>query len=77
MDIYLEKDTRIPDIAYEWILELKYLKKQSAAEIEKVKKQGLMQFAGYAASRDLADKPHVKRALIIFVGKDEWIVVES
>jgi hypothetical protein len=77
MDIYLEKDTRIPDIAYEWILELKYLKKQSAAEIEKVKEQGLTQLAGYAKSRDLADKPHVKRALIIFVGKDEWVVVES
>jgi hypothetical protein len=42
----LEKDNRIPDITYEWILELKYLKKQNTTEIEKIKEQGLNQLCG-------------------------------
>ncbi|TMV45791.1 AAA family ATPase [Paenibacillus mesophilus] len=77
MDIYLEKDTRIPGIVYEWIIELKYLKKQNASDIEMVKAEGIKQLAGYAISRDLADKSHVRKALIIFAGKDEWVVVEE
>ncbi|MBD0382627.1 ATP-binding protein [Paenibacillus sedimenti] len=77
MDIYLEKDTRVPGIVYDWIIELKYLKKQNVSDIEKVKVEGLKQLAGYAISRDLVDKSHVRRALIIFIGKDEWVVVEE
>lgn len=77
IDIYLEKDLRIQGIQYEWILELKYVKKSDSALLAKVTEDGLMQLANYAASRELAGKPGVKQALIIFIGKDEHVVIES
>ncbi|MCK4260401.1 MAG: AAA family ATPase [Halanaerobiales bacterium] len=75
IDIFLEKDIRFPDVKYEWIWELKYLKKSETNQLERVKKEGLTQLDQYAKSRHFKDKENLKKALIIFIGKDEYEII--
>ncbi|WP_230867354.1 PD-(D/E)XK nuclease domain-containing protein [Iocasia frigidifontis] len=75
LDIFLERDIRMPDVKYEWIIELKYLKKNQRDEIEKVKEKGLTQLQRYADSRKFKDKKDVKKVLLVFIGKDEFKIL--
>ncbi|AZO93467.1 AAA family ATPase [Halocella sp. SP3-1] len=75
IDIYLERDIRMPDVKYEWIIELKYLKKSERDKLAEVKREGLKQLERYAASRKFEDKDNIKQALIIFIGKDEYELI--
>jgi hypothetical protein len=77
IDIYLEKDIRMPEIKFEWLLELKYLKKSDRHQLERVKEEGLKQLKRYAASRNFQGKQDLKQALLIFIGKDEYVIEES
>jgi hypothetical protein len=83
MDIYLERDMRTPDVKYEWILELKYIKKSEsqrpdfAQYIEKIKAEGQEQLGRYKTSRRLENKKDLKQALLIFIGKDKYEIVEK
>ena len=77
IDIYLEKDPRIPDVKYEWLLELKYLKKSEEKQIETAKIEGLKQLRRYAKSSEFAGKKNLKKALIIFSGKSDYVIVED
>jgi hypothetical protein len=76
IDVYPEKDIRMSDIRYEWLLELKYLKKSDRKLIDKVKREGLLQLNRYAESRGIAGREDVKQALVVFIGKDEYVIVE-
>lgn len=76
MDIYLERDARMPDIKYEWLLELKYVRKSDRNKLEQIKADGLRQLNKYAGSGNFTGKKDLKQALLIFIGKDEYIVVE-
>jgi hypothetical protein len=73
LDIYLEKDFRVPDVRYEWLIELKYVKESDRRQLEDVKREGLKQLERYASSRNLMGNPSVRRILLLFVGKDEII----
>jgi hypothetical protein len=74
MDIYLERDNRFPSVVYEWIWELKYIKKERS--IEAVKAEGLEQLKRYAESPRFRGKENLKKALLIFRGKDECFVYD-
>ncbi|MGV8147070.1 MAG: AAA family ATPase [Alkaliphilus sp.] len=74
-DIFLEKDPRIPDIKYEWIIELKYLKKSEIKQIEEAKTEGLKQLRRYAMSSEFEGKKNLKKALVIFSGKSDYEIV--
>jgi hypothetical protein len=76
LDLYLERDIRTPDVKYEWLLELKYLKKADQKKLEQVKKQGLRQLKDYAASKHFTSKKDLKKALIIFSGKNQYSLTE-
>ncbi|EIW00658.1 ATP-binding protein [Thermoanaerobacter siderophilus] len=76
IDIYLERDIRIPDIKYEWLIELKYVKKSEKDKIDKIKEEGIKQLKRYRESKGLKERKDVKQALIIFIGKDEYQVIE-
>nr|WP_330165264.1 PD-(D/E)XK nuclease domain-containing protein [Iocasia fonsfrigidae] len=75
IDIYLERDIRMPDVKYEWIIELKYLKKNEQDKLAEVKRGGLKQLARYAASHKFKNKDNIKQALLIFIGKDEYELI--
>jgi len=76
IDIYLERDIRMPDVKYEWLIELKYLKKSEKGKVDKIKEEGIKQLKRYIESRGLKDRKDVKQALVIFIGKDEYQVIE-
>ena len=75
IDIYLERDLRFPKVEYGWIWELKYIKKEHS--LEEVKTGGLEQLHRYAESPRFQGKKNLKKALIIFRGKDECFVYEQ
>ena len=74
-EIIVKKDIRMPEVNYEWIIELKYLKKSERNRLEEVKREGLKQLKGYVDSREFKDRENIKHALIVFIGKDEYEVV--
>ncbi|MFV9567094.1 AAA family ATPase [Thermoanaerobacter mathranii] len=76
IDIYLERDIRIPDIKCEWLIELKYVKKSEKDKVDKIKEEGIKQLKKYRESIGLKERKDVKQALIIFIGKDEYQVIE-
>ena len=76
IDIYLEKDLRMPDVEYEWIIELKYLKKSDRDKLDEVKAEGLKQLEDYARSKSFEDREKVKKVLLVFVGKEEYHLIE-
>ncbi|MGH2332322.1 AAA family ATPase [Thermoanaerobacter mathranii] len=76
IDIYLERDIRIPDIKCEWLIELKYVKKNEKDKVDKIKEEGIKQLKKYRESRGLKEREDVKQALLIFIGKDEYQVIE-
>ena len=77
IDIYLEKDPRIPDIKYEWLIELKYLKESERNNLEQAKQKGLQQLQKYATSKNLTSKQDLKKALVIFIGKKDYVLVNE
>jgi len=76
IDIYLEKDIRMPDVKYEWLLELKYVKKSERDKLMQVKEEGLRQLKRYSESRNFDDKKDIKKALVVFIGKDQYVIAE-
>lgn len=76
IDIYLEKDIRAPQVKYEWLLELKYLKKSEQERLLQIKEEGLKQLQRYAQCARFRDKVDLKQALVIFIGKNEYVMVE-
>ncbi|QSZ27755.1 AAA family ATPase [Aceticella autotrophica] len=75
IDIYLEKDIRMPDVKYEWLIELKYIKKSDEKNIDAVIKEGEEQLKKYAESQQYKGKQNIKKALIIFIGKGEYRII--
>ncbi|MCM8901595.1 PD-(D/E)XK nuclease domain-containing protein [Caldicoprobacter algeriensis] len=76
IDIYLERDARIPDVKYEWLIELKYIKKGERNSIDRIIEEGLKQLKRYGESKGLQGRKDLKQALLIFIGKDEYRVIE-
>ena len=77
IDLYLEKDVRTPETEYEWLLELKYLKKSEKKQIKEAEIEGLKQLRKYANSSEFKGKMNLRKALIIFSGKSDYLIVED
>ncbi|MDR1290020.1 MAG: PD-(D/E)XK nuclease domain-containing protein, partial [Planctomycetaceae bacterium] len=72
-DIFLQQNPNFPQTKYEWILELKYCKTDaSEEEIAQKKSEGLGQLKQYTNSSRLKDRPNLRSALIIFIGKNNY-----
>ncbi|MCK4257652.1 MAG: hypothetical protein KAX49_01665 [Halanaerobiales bacterium] len=54
---------------------MKYLKKSKVGLLKQVKVEGLAQLKRYTASERFRGKKILKSALIIFIGKDEYMVI--
>jgi hypothetical protein len=78
VDIFLQRNPKFPEIRYEWALELKYCKTGAKkAEIEKERREGLEQLNEYIQSHHLKDRPNLKSALIIFIGKNKYEIITN
>jgi hypothetical protein len=77
-DIFLKRNPNIPQVQYEWVLELKYCKTDAKeTEITQKRKEGLEQLNQYTHSQRLQDRPNLKSVLIIFIGKNKYEIVKS
>jgi hypothetical protein len=75
-DIYLQRSPLLPQIKYEWALELKYCKTDaSEAEITAQQEKGRMQVEQYLASHRLGGRTDLKAAVIVFIGKNKYRIL--
>ncbi|MDR2757070.1 MAG: PD-(D/E)XK nuclease domain-containing protein, partial [Planctomycetaceae bacterium] len=78
VDIFLQRNPKFPQVNYEWVWELKYCPtKTSKSEIAQKRQKGLEQLNQYLTSHRLKDRPNLKSALLIFIGKDKYEIVEN
>jgi hypothetical protein len=76
MDIFLYRNTRLPDIKYEWVWEIKYLKKENKKELKAKQNESVEQLKRYKHSARFENRSDVKFASIVFVGKDRYEIIE-
>jgi hypothetical protein len=73
VDIYLQRHPLLPQVRYEWLLELKYCKASaSETEIAAKREQGLAQMQTYINSHRMEGRTDLKAAVIVFIGKDKF-----
>jgi hypothetical protein len=78
-DIFLQRNPNplYSQARYEWILELKYCKvSDTEAEINAKRQKGLTQIDEYINAYRIKDRPNLKAAVIIFIGKDKFEITE-
>jgi hypothetical protein len=71
-DIYLQRNPNLPQIKYEWVLELKYCKTDKEKEVPRKREEGLAQLHQYLQSRRLNERPDMKGAVVVFTGKNRF-----
>jgi hypothetical protein len=63
-----------PEVKFEWMFELKYIKKKNQKQLERVRKDAQDQLKEYMTSRYMAGRPNLKAVALIFIGKGEIVV---
>ncbi|MDR0393623.1 MAG: ATP-binding protein [Tannerella sp.] len=76
MDIFLHRSPLLPDIRYEWLWEVKYLKKEDAGQLKAVQEKSVEQLKRYRSSIRFEHRTDVKFASILFIGKDRYEIIE-
>jgi hypothetical protein len=76
-DIYLQRNPNLPQIKYEWILELKYCKVGEEKEVPVKREEGLAQLHKYLHAHRLNERPDLKGAVVVFIGKDRFEITEG
>jgi hypothetical protein len=79
VDIYIQRSHLLPDIPYEWIWEIKYIKKEDANKeniLEKEHKKAGDQLKKYRNSSKFSHRTDVRYLSLIFIGKDKYEIKE-
>jgi hypothetical protein len=76
MDIFLYRNQLFPDIKYEWVWEIKYLKKENASELKSKQDKSIEQLEKYKRSARFENRTDVKFASITFIGKDMYEIIQ-
>jgi hypothetical protein len=77
IDLFLGRDIRFPEVPYQWLWELKYLKESERNLLEETKTTGLQQLSAYSKDKGFSGRDDIKNALLIFVGKKDCYVYEG
>ncbi|MDR3338590.1 MAG: ATP-binding protein [Candidatus Symbiothrix sp.] len=78
-DIYMQRSHLFPDLPYEWVWEIKYIKKEEAkkeAFVKSKQEEALAQLKKYRDSYNFAGRTDVKFLSVIFIGKDQYKIEE-
>ena len=75
IDIYLRRSPLVPEVKYEWIFELKYLK-ASEKSLEVYIREAQEQLQKYSHSTLMIDRNNLKKAVILFIGKNKYELFE-
>jgi hypothetical protein len=79
VDIYMQRSHILPDIPYEWVWEVKYVKKEKAGSRKLMKEkrsEARAQLKKYRESPQFADRSDVRYLSLIFIGKDKYEMEE-
>jgi hypothetical protein len=77
VDIYMQRSHLLPDIPYEWVWEIKYVKKRTIGNLLKTKhKKARVQLEKYRNSAMFAGRNDVRYLSVIFIGKDKYEIEE-
>jgi len=74
LDLFLSRAPRFPELPFEWLLELKYLKETERGQLAAVREQAEAQLRQYAASREIRSHfrgEAIRLAALIFIGKGD------
>jgi hypothetical protein len=68
----------IPEVKYEWIFEIKYIKASDASDkaMETHRRDAQKQLQDYGNSFMMKDNKDLKRAVILFIGKNRYEIFE-
>jgi hypothetical protein len=74
IDIYLRRSPLLPDIKYEWLFEIKYVKATDATDksLATLRRNARKQLNSYSGSYQIKDSKDVKKAVILFIGKNKY-----
>jgi len=76
IDIYLMRSPLLPEVKYEWIFELKYFK-ASKKPTDADRKDAQNQLQNYSGSHVMKDRKDLKKAVILFIGKNKYELYEN
>ena len=76
IDIYLMRSPLLPEVKYEWIFELKYFK-ASKKPTEAERRDAQNQLQNYSDSHIMKDRKDLKKAVILFIGKNKYELFEE
>jgi hypothetical protein len=74
-DIWLKRSHQFPEIPYEWVWELKYVKKENEANetvLQEKRDEAETQLKEYRDSHLFAGRTDVRYLSVIFIGKDKY-----
>ena len=71
-DIFLQRNPEFPQVKYEWLFEIKYLKVSEADKLPQKMEEAKTQLEKYQHAFRLAGRPGLYGASIVFVGKDRF-----
>jgi hypothetical protein len=80
IDIYLKRSHLLPDIPYEWVWEVKYVKKGDEANetvLQEKRKAAETQLMRYRDSHLFTGRTDVRYLSVIFIGKDKYEIIEN
>jgi hypothetical protein len=79
-DIYMQRSHLRPEIPYEWVWEIKYLKKEDADSkknvLEEKREEARIQLKKYRDSYQFAGRTDIRYLSLIFIGKDRYEMEE-
>jgi hypothetical protein len=80
-DIYLQRSFRLQNIPYEWVWEIKYVKKEDAKSrkstvLKEKREEAHTQLQKYRSSYFFAGRTDVRFLSVIFIGKDKYEIEE-
>jgi hypothetical protein len=79
VDIYMQRSNHLPDIRYEWVWEIKYVKKEDSNKekiLNEKRQQARIQLEKYRASSVFSERNDVRYLSLIFIGKDKYEMEE-
>ncbi|GAP72771.1 AAA ATPase [Candidatus Symbiothrix dinenymphae] len=75
-DIWLKRSPLLPEIPWEWVWEIKYVKKSNAKSVKEARKEASAQLEKYRQSHLFAGRTDVRYLSVIFIGKDKYEMSE-
>ena len=71
-DIFLQRNPQLPQVKYEWVLEIKYLKTDDEKKLPQAQKEASEQLHRYIHAHRLEGRDDLKTAIVVFIGKNKY-----